>query len=412
MRARRGLGNGRRRPAAHDGGQPVIASPSTPRRGGKRLGRPPGLTRPDVADRCDRRAARHLPRHDDGHPSPVRAGGAGRLSQSASTTVSPTPRTGSSSSRGSSSASWACASSPQRPRPRVATRLLRRTWTIFFWQQGLLALLLAVVLLLPAARATLAPWLGRLAGDASGVLPSAVLMLNAPNLLDILPLYVVFMAMAPFLVRLVAQGRAGFVIGRSLTLWLMVQLGAEQPVGAALRDHAGHARGPRASQLFRSPRLAARLRRGPGGGRTLDPRGPRGAALVAPRRRGLPAGLALRSGDRLHLAPARLSRPPSRRWRSGARRSLPSIFSWPCPMPSTGGRVVYPGLAARSRPHVARTRGARARQAGRRHRHLAAAHPDRPARALGFFISRRSLLCMALYGPKRLGRSSIPCRAC
>jgi hypothetical protein len=119
------------------------------------------------------------------------------------------------------------------PRPVVA-RLLRRTWVIFLWQQGLLALLLACLLLLPATRAAWAPWLGELATDPRGVLPSALLMLYEPYLLDILPLYVLFMAAAPLVVRLVAGGRAGIVIGASLGLWLLVQLGVERPVGAAL----------------------------------------------------------------------------------------------------------------------------------------------------------------------------------
>ncbi len=124
------------------------------------------------------------------------------------------------------------------PRPMLA-RQLRRTWSIFVWQQGLLALLLAFLVLLPATRVAWAPWLGELANNIWGALVSTLLMLNEPFLLDILPLYVLFMAMTPFLVRLVADGRAGFVIGGSLTLWLLVQLGAEQPVGAALHAMLG-----------------------------------------------------------------------------------------------------------------------------------------------------------------------------
>ncbi len=124
------------------------------------------------------------------------------------------------------------------PRAMLA-RQLRRTWSIFVWQQGLLALLLAFLVLLPVTRIAWAPWLGELANNLWGASVSTLLMLNEPFLLDILPLYVLFMAMTPFLVRLVADGRAGFVIAGSLTLWLLVQLGAEQPVGAALHAMLG-----------------------------------------------------------------------------------------------------------------------------------------------------------------------------
>lgn len=119
------------------------------------------------------------------------------------------------------------------PRP-VLTRMLRRTWSILLWQQGLLALLLACILLLPSTREAWAPWLGRLGSNLRDSFPSLLLMLDTPYLLDILPLYVLFMAVAPLLVRLVAHGRASIVMGASLALWLLVQLGAEQPVGVAL----------------------------------------------------------------------------------------------------------------------------------------------------------------------------------
>lgn len=100
---------------------------------------------------------------------------------------------------------------------------------------------MATVLLVLVAHAGLdyawefwGPWLGQVQHDPGGHLVLAAALLYQPVFMDILPQYILYLLMAPWLIRLAAAGRGVEVATASLLLWLAVQLGVHLPAAAAL----------------------------------------------------------------------------------------------------------------------------------------------------------------------------------
>jgi hypothetical protein len=80
---------------------------------------------------------------------------------------------------------------------------------------------------LPGAPAIWNEWLGLLPTRAAPVTVAAATLLYQPTFFDILPQYILYMAVAPFLLWLCVTGRAGIVFAGSAILWLAMQLGMQ-----------------------------------------------------------------------------------------------------------------------------------------------------------------------------------------
>ena len=131
----------------------------------------------------------------------------------------------------------------------VSAELMRtRTWdrarAIYGYHVATLALLLLFIVLLKMLPGDLAAYYGQtnlalLADDPiRGVLAVMVLALQ-PVHFDILPLYVLYMGLAPFMLELFARGRSAEVFAGSAALWLFAQLGGSHIVIAAVPAEGG-----------------------------------------------------------------------------------------------------------------------------------------------------------------------------
>lgn len=111
---------------------------------------------------------------------------------------------------------------PQGDQDRLSAAYLR-AFLIFRYHVAILLLLLTLAWAVPVYSEA---WKGAL-GLPYASLPEALLLLVAlvsqPYLMDILPLYVLFLLATPLCMRLVHQGRLSWVLGGSFLLWLAVQ---------------------------------------------------------------------------------------------------------------------------------------------------------------------------------------------
>ena len=109
-------------------------------------------------------------------------------------------------------------------RRAVLRRLGRRLLLLYGAHLGLVALAL---LLLPWARPDYAArlGLGPLLADPAGMLGPLLGLTLQPHYLDILPLYLVLLALLPLLLGAAAAGWLGWAVGGSAALWLVAGLG-------------------------------------------------------------------------------------------------------------------------------------------------------------------------------------------
>lgn len=135
----------------------------------------------------------------------------------------------------------------------ASQKMWRRAVEIYCYA---LVCLLGITLLssvIPGAAETWSSWLWGLGYHDPGYLASAAMLLYQPNYMDILPQYVLYMLVAPFLVWLCLGGRAGMVIAGSLVLWLVVQLGLDIPVASAAHAVAGRLQSPDIVRVYFNP---------------------------------------------------------------------------------------------------------------------------------------------------------------
>jgi hypothetical protein len=116
----------------------------------------------------------------------------------------------------------------------LARRNAKRALVLYGWHLALLTALLAGTRLLPDAWAAWGPWLLHLFDDERAYAVAAAALLYQPTFLDILPQYVLYLLAAPFVVRLVADGRAGLALALSGGLWVAAQAGLHVAPAAGL----------------------------------------------------------------------------------------------------------------------------------------------------------------------------------
>ncbi len=106
-----------------------------------------------------------------------------------------------------------------------ARQIWKRSFELYLWTLGLMVLVVALRGVLPGASVIWSDWLGLLPTGAPAVVAAAATLLYQPTFFDILPQYILYMAVAPFLLWLVINGRAVAVLVGSAMLWLSMQLG-------------------------------------------------------------------------------------------------------------------------------------------------------------------------------------------
>lgn len=116
----------------------------------------------------------------------------------------------------------------------LRVRLHGRALQLYSWHLGLLVLVLVGTRSLPWAWFAWDDWLGALFRDDTAYALATVAMVYQPTLMDVLPQYILYMLVAPFLLRAIAAGWAAVVVTASGLLWLSVQLGLHLPLTAAL----------------------------------------------------------------------------------------------------------------------------------------------------------------------------------
>ncbi len=118
---------------------------------------------------------------------------------------------------------------------RAATRkLLRRALELYVYAMGVILLVLVAYMSMDYSWEFWGPWLGQPQYDPEWYISAAGTLLYQPVFMDILPQYILYLLVSPWLIRLVVRGRSVEVATGSVLLWLAVQLGAHLPAIIAL----------------------------------------------------------------------------------------------------------------------------------------------------------------------------------
>lgn len=114
----------------------------------------------------------------------------------------------------------------------------RRAGELYLYAMGLVLLALTLQAVLPEGVSAFANWMGRAgAQDHVRDLALATLVFQ-PTFMDILPQYILYLLVSPFLVQMVADGRWPQVAVLSVLTWMAAQIGMGQLIGAPLHHLA------------------------------------------------------------------------------------------------------------------------------------------------------------------------------
>ncbi|MBK3799517.1 hypothetical protein GAY33_09800 [Azospirillum brasilense] len=122
----------------------------------------------------------------------------------------------------------------QRSPEAARRRLFARARELYVSTMLVIALVTAMVVLVPGAREPLGGFLGHLAWLEPGTLLASALLLHSPTFTDLLIQYILYLAATPLLLRLILDGHARKVALGSAALWAAVQMGLHVPVLSAL----------------------------------------------------------------------------------------------------------------------------------------------------------------------------------
>jgi|HigsolmetaAR203D_1030402.scaffolds.fasta_scaffold00101_47 hypothetical protein len=113
-------------------------------------------------------------------------------------------------------------------------KLLARCWLLYRYSLALVAFVFALAFVLPGAEVWWGAYFPEFFRDAVTTTIGAALLLYQPTFMDILPQYILYILVSPFLIRLVLNGRADLVIAASIVCWLTVQFGHHVPMIAGI----------------------------------------------------------------------------------------------------------------------------------------------------------------------------------
>jgi len=114
------------------------------------------------------------------------------------------------------------------------SRILARARLLYIYSLALLALLFGAAMLFPDAEAYWHAAFPAFFQDRSMASITSLLLLYQPNYLDILPQYIFYLLLSPWLIRLVLDGKHMQVMAASIMAWFAVQLGLHLPLIAGI----------------------------------------------------------------------------------------------------------------------------------------------------------------------------------
>lgn len=100
---------------------------------------------------------------------------------------------------------------------------LRRAWRIYKYHAALLLVLAMLVLTVPAYKDYWREYLYTSDGLLSHTVASGLLLVHQPRYFDILPMYVIFSLLTPFLLKMLSNGQSVLLALISVALWLLGQ---------------------------------------------------------------------------------------------------------------------------------------------------------------------------------------------
>ncbi|MDE3080706.1 MAG: OpgC domain-containing protein [Paracoccaceae bacterium] len=110
----------------------------------------------------------------------------------------------------------------------------RRAGELYIYAMGVILLALTLQAVLPGGVSAFANWMGTAgAHDRTRDLALATLVFQ-PTFMDILPQYILYLLVSPFLVQMVAEGRWPQVAVLSILTWMAAQIGMGQVIGEPL----------------------------------------------------------------------------------------------------------------------------------------------------------------------------------
>ncbi|WP_198142998.1 OpgC family protein [Stigmatella aurantiaca] len=115
-----------------------------------------------------------------------------------------------------------------------ASKIYHRVFELYRYTAGCLLAIIALGFLLTESSVYWEPWLWQLARNDWGFALAAAALLYQPTYMDILPQYIVYLALSPPLVWLCVTGRWRKVVIGSWMLWLGVQFGIHLPLASAI----------------------------------------------------------------------------------------------------------------------------------------------------------------------------------
>jgi hypothetical protein len=117
--------------------------------------------------------------------------------------------------------------------PRATRKILRRALELYVYAMLVLLLVLIGYATLDYSWEFWGGWLQSPEHTVSGYIGLGALLLYQPIFMDILPQYILYLLVSPWLIALAARGQALHVPVGSARLWLAVQLGAHLPFAAS-----------------------------------------------------------------------------------------------------------------------------------------------------------------------------------
>ncbi|UEM02910.1 OpgC domain-containing protein [Skermanella rosea] len=118
-------------------------------------------------------------------------------------------------------------------------KILNRAYELYVYAVIVLAVVLFLAVLVPNSRPLWGHFMWEMYQTPTLTGVSAFLLLYQPTFMDILPQYIVYLVASPLLLRWVARGYWREVLGASVLLWLMVQLGLHLPAIRIVEETVG-----------------------------------------------------------------------------------------------------------------------------------------------------------------------------
>lgn len=119
-------------------------------------------------------------------------------------------------------------------------KVCRQSWVrasgIYRYAMGVIVVVLVLRAVLPDADRIWYDWLGDTSLDEPLRMAAVATLMFQPTFMDILPQYIVYMAFAPFVIRLCVTGKWAYVVAGSLALWMAGQLGLQKLVTEAVNS--------------------------------------------------------------------------------------------------------------------------------------------------------------------------------